>query len=251
MEKILRAADSLSKPVVAVFLGSDKSLYRGHKVHGTFSLESAALRSLEQVGIKPPGFGFSDEELTAITEKAIARLEPEQKYFRGLYCGGTFTEEALIYFNQYNPETNIYCNLKNRFTLKLDSHLKSYGHTVLDLGAEDFTKDAPHPVFDPAIRVKRLTQEVTDPEVAVILMDFITGPGVHPDPVSAVAGICEKRDSGHSIIFIANICGSAGDPQNTSQIKRLLEDSGVIVTASNYQSTRLVSRLISALEKRR
>ena len=42
MEKVLEKADTLSKPVVAVFLGADEELYKGHKVTGTFNLTDAA-----------------------------------------------------------------------------------------------------------------------------------------------------------------------------------------------------------------
>ena len=39
MEDILAIADNLDKPVAAVFLGGDETLFNGHKVIGTESLE--------------------------------------------------------------------------------------------------------------------------------------------------------------------------------------------------------------------
>jgi hypothetical protein len=177
----------------------------------------------------------------------MAKLSPEKKYFRGLYCGGTFTEEALQYFAAHNDGVTLYSNLSNAYCTKLDDAEQSVGHAILDLGAEDFTAKAPHPVFDPALRLKRLRQELADPDVAVVLLDFITGPGVAFDPISSFAAECAKHSS---IVFISNICGSLEDPQDVAAKQKLLEEAGVIVTKSNYQSSRLASALMNALERR-
>ena len=247
MDKVLTVADSCAKPVVALFLGSGESLFAGHRVHGTFSLEAAALKAVELAGGDVSGFTCSDGELEKIVEDCMAKLSPDRKYFRGLYCGGTFTEEALQYFVAHNPDVPLYSNLKNAYSTRLEDSEKSIGHAILDLGAEDFTAKAPHPVFDPGLRLKRLCQELEDPEVAVVLLDFITGPGVAYDPITAFANECAKHPG---VIFISNICGSLEDPQNVEEKQKLLEKAGVIVTKSNYQSTRLASALMNALERR-
>ena len=247
MDRVLSFADNCEKPVVALFLGSDESLFAGHRVHGTFSLEAAALKAVTLAGGEVSGFDYTDDELNTLVDTCIAKLAPEQKYFRGLYCGGTFTEEALQYFAAHNADVALYSNLKNAYSTKLEDSEQSKGHTILDLGAEDFTAKAPHPVFDPGLRLKRLCQELEDPQVAVVLLDFITGPGVAYDPITSFAKECAKHPN---IIFISNICGSLEDPQNVEEKQRLLEKSGVIVTKSNYQSTRLASALMNALERR-
>ena len=247
MDKVLTVADNCEKPVVALFLGSDESLFAGHRVHGTFSLEAAALKAVELAGGDVSGFRYQDEELDALVHSCMAKLQPQQKYFRGLYCGGTFTEEALQYFAAHNQGVALNSNLKNAYSTQLADSEQSMGHTILDLGAEDFTAKAPHPVFDPSLRLKRLRQELEDPQVAVVLLDFITGPGVAYDPISAFARECAKYPN---IIFISNICGSLEDPQNVVEKQKLLEKSGVIVTKSNYQSSRLASALMNALERR-
>ena len=247
MDRVLTFADNCVKPVVALFLGSDESLFAGHRVHGTFSLEAAALKAVSLAGGEVSDFGYTDEALEALVENCMAKLAPQQKYFRGLYCGGTFTEEALQYFAANNQNVPLYSNLKNAYSTKLEDSEVSQGHTILDLGAEDFTAKAPHPVFDPGLRLKRLRQELEDPQVGVVLLDFITGPGVAYDPITAFAEECAKHPS---IIFISNICGSLEDPQNVEEKQKLLEKAGVIVTKSNYQSSRLASALMNALERR-
>lgn len=249
MDKVLTLADTCTKPVVAVFLGSDEMLFRGHKVHGTFSLEEAALTAVKLAGTDVGRFGCSQEEMDALVKKCVDGLKPEQKYFRGLYCGGTFTEEALLYFHAHNTETELWSNLDTRYSKQLPDPEQSVGHAILDLGAEDFTAKAPHPVFDPSLRLKRLRKELEDPEVGVILLDFITGPGVAYDPISAFAKECARnRDSG--VVYIASICGSLEDPQDVIAKEKLLKDAGVIVTGSNFQSTKLASALMNALDRR-
>ena len=247
MDRVLTVADNCAKPVVALFLGSNETLFVNHKVHGTFSLEAAALKAVALAGGEVSDFGYTDEALHTLVENCMAKLAPEQKYFRGLYCGGTFTEEALQYFAAHNQGVALNSNLKNAYSTKLEDPEQSAGHTILDLGAEDFTAKAPHPVFDPGLRLKRLCQELEDPQVAVVLLDFITGPGVAYDPITSFAKECAKHPD---IIFISNICGSLEDPQNVVEKQKLLEKSGVIVTKSNYQSTRLASALMNALERR-
>lgn len=247
MAKVLDVADNCAKPVVAVFLGSDASLFEGHKVHGTFSLEECALKAVELAGGNVSDFGMTDEQISALAQISVARLSAEKKYFRGLYCGGTFTEEALQYFSAHNQNVKLYSNLSNRYCVKLADSEISEGHAILDLGAEDFTAKAPHPVFDPSLRLARLRKELADPQVGVVLLDFITGPGVAADPITAFAQECAKHPE---IVFISTICGSEEDPQNVAEKEKLLKDAGVIVVKSNYQSAKLASAMMNELERR-
>ncbi|MDD6683345.1 MAG: hypothetical protein PUE61_09380 [Clostridiales bacterium] len=246
MSGILDDADKLSKPVVAVFLGGNEKLFEGHKVQGAMSLEEAARKSVALITGEEPKLGFTDEELKALTDR-VHSLRPEQKYFRGLYCGGTFTEEALILFSQVNPDVQLYSNLETKYAKQLADHAVSQGHAILDMGAEDFTAEAPHPVFDPALRVKRVQQELTDPEVAVVLLDFITGPGVALNPIMPYVDFCAQHKD---IIFIATICGAEGDPQDIRAAKEALVKAGVIVADSNYQSAKLAAAMMAALDGR-
>lgn len=247
MDKVLNVADSCTKPVVVVFLGSSEELFRGHKVHAAFSLEACALKAVELAGGSITDFGMTDSQIEALAEASVAKLAPEKKFFRGLYCGGTFTEEALQYFSAHNRGVKLYSNLSNRYCVKLADSEKSEGHAILDLGAEDFTAKAPHPVFDPSLRLNRLRQELADPQVGVVLLDFITGPGVASDPITSFACECAKHPE---IVFISSICGSQEDPQNVAEKEKLLTDAGVIVVKSNYQSAKLASAMMNALDRR-
>ena len=247
MDKILTVADNCVKPVVVVFLGSNEALFANHKVHATFSLEECALKAVELVGGNVQDFAMTDPQIATLAKESVSRLSEEKKFFRGLYCGGTFTEEALQYFSAHNQEVTLYSNLSNRYSVKLADSEVSQGHAILDLGAEDFTAKAPHPVFDPSLRLARLRKELADPQVGVVLLDFITGPGVAPDPITAFAQECAKHPE---IVFISTICGSYEDPQNVVEKEQLLKDAGVIVVKSNYQSAKLASAMMNELERR-
>lgn len=251
MDKVLDCADLCKKPVVAIFLGSDEKLFAKHKVNAAYSLEEAALKAVELATGEKCAPLYTDEEIAKIAKEEIAKLPTERRFFRGLYCGGTFTEEGLLYITKHNPNVKLYSNLDNDYSTKLVDKNKSVGHAILDMGAEDFTAEAPHPVFNPELRVKRLKEEIANPKVAVILMDYITGPGVARDPFTSHAkAIKEAKDAGSPIIFISNICGSYNDPQNIKEKVKLLKDAGVIITGSNFESAKLASAMMNELERR-
>lgn len=251
MKKVLDFADEMTKPVAAVFLGGDKALFEGHRVKGAESLEEAAEIAVKMLTGENHTCGYSDIELAEIAGREIKKLSSQQKYFRGLYCGGTFAEESMIYFRRNVKEIQIYTNLENRYSIKLKNPEISLKNTILDLGAEDFTEKFPHPVFDSALRLKRLRKELEDKEVAVVMLDFITGPGVDEDPITDIAYVCREVNAGERhVIFVSAICGSEEDPQDTAGKAALLRECGVIVTGSNYQSAKLVGIIMAELEKR-
>ncbi len=253
MKKVLDEADKLSKPAVAIFLGADEELFANRKTVASFSLEEAALKALALCGIDCGGFAFGKSKIDSLVGREMQKFDASQKYIRGVYCGGTFAEETLIFLNKNNPGADLRCNLKTRYAARLADSWKSEAHSIVDMGAEEFTLDAPHPVFDPELRLKRFRQEASDPEVAVILLDFITAPGVHENPILPFAKACAKAisDRKGKLSVVASICGSKNDPQDIVRCARELEDAGVILAASNYQSAQLASAFMKSLDERR
>lgn len=153
MEEVLCEADQLHKPVVAVFLGADEALYSGHRATGTYNLQEAAKACVRLVTGKEPVIGWTDEQADALAKKLADRFTGEKKYFRGLYTGGTFAEEALMTFRAQAPEIEMHTNRDNtKYAKRLKTHKQSEMHTLLDMGDLDFTAEAPHTVFgsDPA-----------------------------------------------------------------------------------------------------
>ena len=124
---------------------------------------------------------------------------------------------------------------------------QSAGHTLLDMGDLDFTAEAPHTVFDPTQRVERLRQELADPEVALVAMDIILGPGVAPDPASCYVPLMRSRPD---VIYVCAVCGGEGDPQGKDDIARMLREAGAVVADSNYESARLCAMICRQLGRR-
>lgn len=252
MEDILTQADAAEKPTVAVFLGADRDLFASHRTIGATSLEDAALTAVELLTGERPALQPLDSDLALRAKAEAARLTPEQRYFRGLYCGGTFVEEALVWLSSQHPHLPLTSNLKTRYARQLDDHEISEENCLLDLGAEDFTALTPHPVFDPAIRLKRFQRELADPTVGLISLDFITGPSLHPHPADAFIELCRRAPElrGNApIILAANICGAKGDPQNVEDIKRKLAEAGVVLTRSSRQSAYFAGLVMDRMRK--
>ncbi len=247
MASVLDDADKLDKPVVAVFLGGGETLFAGRRVKGAESLEAAAELCYRLLTGEEKKLGWPQQAFDTLVQQQLLRIAPERKYFRGLYCGGTFTEEALILFHAQNPQVPLYSNLHTPYARKLESHRKSEGNAILDMGAEDFTAEAPHPIFDPTLRIRRLEVELADPQVAVVLLDFITGPGMNLNPILPFAPVFRLHPE---VVFIASICGAKGDPQNIEEGHKALLDAGVIVADSNRQSARLAAALMAGLDRR-
>ena len=89
------------------------------------------------------------------------------------------------------------------------------------------------------------------PTVAVVMIDFITGPAVDEDPFTDIAAVAkEVNASGRHVVFIGAVCGSESDPQDVKTNTQVLRDSGFIVTGSNYQSTKLASMMMTELGRR-
>lgn len=104
----------------------------------------------------------------------------------------------------------------------------------------------PHPMIDPSTRIERFLQEAKDPEVGVIILDFVLGYGAHPDPVGVMLPAIEEAKSfaeeeGRHLEILGYVLGTELDEQNlTEQIKKL-EDVGVTISSSS-QNTGLLAR---------
>jgi hypothetical protein len=98
------------------------------------------------------------------------------------------------------------------------------------------------------MRGESLLKEAGDPNVAVILLDFVLGYGVHQDPVGSMIPYIESarrityRD-GRYLPIVASVCGTDEDPQNRSDQIRMLEEHDVIVSSSNAQAARVAASI--------
>lgn len=244
--KVLQRVAACKKPVVCCFIGCQAETIASVGAVAAINLEDAAVKALSLIDI-PFNLSFDTEKISNIAQRACKKMLPEQKYIRGLFCSGTFCEESISVLQPLIG--NIYSNIEVEQRFQLNNATASIGNAIIDYGEEEFTQGRPHPVLDPKIRCESILREAEDSETAVLLMDFILGPAVHPDPVGVtLAPILQAQDlvkqRGGSLAIIASICGTDNDPQNLTEQQRKLSEIGVLVLPSNVQAAKLAAKII-------
>jgi FdrA protein len=182
-------------------------------------------------------------------KKLRQKLNADQPYLRGLFSGGTLAYEAQVIWKDI-LESPVYSNAPLPEGPALPDSTKSYQHTAVDLGEEEFTVGRPHPMIDNDLRVRRLLQEARDPQVGVIMLDVVLGYGAHPDPASELGKAVEEarklgRGEKRELLVVASVTGTEDDPQSLSRTTSTLERAGVIVCNSNSAAARLTGLLVS------
>lgn len=243
-EKIMAEVRSCTKPVVVCFIAGDESLVAGTDAIFATSLEDAATKAVQLTRGVPVSRSHGSTFELPMKEIAACRssLKDEQRYIRGLFCGGTLTAEAVTAISHRFEK--VYSNVAKKPEQKLSNPKISKGHTLIDLGDDLFTVGRPHPMIEPTLRLDRLLQEAADPEVAVILMDFELGFGSHEDPVGVTLETIREAkvvaaQQGRSISMVAYVLGTKGDDQGLDSQRAMLEAEGVIVAQSNLQAVEI------------
>ncbi len=244
--KVLDRLAASSKPAVVCFLGADPEVAQLAKDRGLAFFDRtkpAALAAVVATGVRE-----EDLDLHALNwpliEEVRAKLTPEQKYIRALYCGGTICDEAM--FLALEKYDDVYSNIAKDPSKKLRGSDPSRAHTFLDFGEDEFTNGKPHPMIDPSNRIERFKQEAADPEVGVIVLDFILGYGANPDPVGVMlpAIVEAKRAAeaqGRHLEILAYVLGTDGDAQGFDEQVAKLTGAGV-TWASSSTNTGLLAR---------
>ena len=231
--RVLEAARRTSKPVVVAFQGYEAA-GGGYEVSGdgslyfASSLADAARLAVALRGREPAEPGSTPQasdasSITSTRQPTEAVLAP---HLRGLFSGGTLALEALLALrDRVEP---LFSNVKADGAAALPDPRRSQGHTLLDLGADEFTVGRPHPMIDNDLRVQRLRQEAADRDVGLILLDVVLGYGAHPDPAAELApAIADALRP--DLAFVTIVIGTEEDPQGVeAQIERL-EDAGAAV----------------------
>jgi len=246
-ERILQRARTGRKRYVVNFLGRDGEP-DDERVRHVSSLVEAAGVALElaraPVWCRPPA--PDSEELAHEARTLAARIRGDRRYVRGLFAGGTLCFEALLRLERELGPVNSNTPLEAENALA-DVEASS-GHTVVDLGADEFTRGRPHPMIDPTNRVRRGLQEVADPETALILLDVVLGYGAAEDPAEDLVPVVLKAVAA-GIVVVASVCGTDDDPQNWSRQKAKLLDAGAVVMPSNAAAACLAAAVIKSLDQ--
>lgn len=243
------------KPVIIFFLGGDPEEIRNAGAYAAASLEEAALMAVALArgeAIRETDFLTGCKAgLMALAAQEKAKLLPAQKYLRGLFCGGTHSEEAVLMLQDMVPE--LHSNIRFGKVTPLKNRHVSVKNALVDMGDEEFTRGRPHPVMDPSILCDRLMQEAADPETGVILFDLLMGHGAHKDPVGTIEETLREirertKREGRYLSILASVCGTDMDPQNTgSQIERLC-GLDVLVLPSNSRAALLGGLILMGRE---
>jgi FdrA protein len=220
LESAIRAA---GKPVVVCCLGAAaRPGAPGTWVETLDDAASAVVASLRKSSWTPGT--FSDP---AAIRARIAALGPARGNLLGLYTGGTLAHEARL----------------------LLEPLLGDGHRLLDLGADEFTVGRPHPMLDPDGRAARVREAGRDASLGVLLLDLVLGRGAHADPADALArAVREARAmatrAGRSLLVVASVVGTEGDPQGVRAQEDHLRGAGVEVLPSNAQAARFAALVL-------
>ncbi len=251
VQVILQQVSASQKPTVICFLGGEMSaLANLPNVLPAHTLDECALLAVRAV--QPEGKGiqaFLTTEKAGLTEQARAlrpKLNANQRYLRGLFSGGTLCYEAQVIWKDMLAAP-VYSNAPLPGGPALPDSAKSYQHSAVDLGEEEFTVGRPHPMIDNDLRIRRLLQEARDPEVAVVMLDCVIGYGAHPDPAAELApAIRQARQLAEGeLLVVASVTGTEQDPQRLSAQVAALQAAGAIVCASNAAAARLTGLLVS------
>jgi len=212
------------KRVVAAFVGT-RTADVPFELHPT--LEAGALAA---AGAPAPG---CDDLESAVDER---RGLSAGRSVLGLFSGGSLAHEAVTILEaELGPVAG---NVGHRGPAgdRID------GHTVLDLGEEEYTRGRPHPMVDPDGRV-RMLERAAGEDVGCVLLDVVLGHAAHRDPAGAlapaVAGVVGQAT------VIVRVVGTRADPQDADRQAAVLREAGALVAPSNAAAARLAVRAVA------
>ena len=226
---LLSAARATGKPVVVDFIGYPPPARSLDNLHFSISLSEAAEIAVRQLSL-------GKEQILTVQKKPI------NGYLRGLFSGGTLAYETMLGFQSILSP--LYSNAPITNNQLLKDPLHSERHTIIDLGDELFMVGRLHPMIDNDLRIRRMKQEASDPEVSLILFDVVLGEGSHPNPAGElVPVIAELKEKRPELEFAAIVIGTDDDPQAIqSQIKQL-----ALAEVTVYRTVSDAVNLLSAL----
>ncbi len=230
--RVAAAARRTGKPVVLNLIGLPGGRRALDNLHFAGGLQEAAEIAVELAGSPADSAG-------------AARIDHgKARYLRALFSGGTLAYEAVLGLQlALHP---LQTNVPLQESQRMQDALHSTGHTILDLGADQFTVGRLHPMIDNDLRLRRLRQEASDPETAVILLDVVLGEGAHPDPAAelapAIAEAIERRD----LEAVVCVIGTDLDPQGMEAQIEKFRSSGARVFTGLREALDEVVRLLPA-----
>lgn len=227
---LLSAAQSAAKPVVVNFIGYPPPARQLGTLHFAVGLDDAAVLAVDLLQHIPP----------AVAGPPVA---PLPGFLRGLFSGGTLAVEAVLSLQA--TLSPLYTNVPLHPEQVLADPLHGVAHTVLDLGADEFTQGRLHPMLDNDLRLRRLRQEAVDPAVGLILLDVVLGEGAHPDPASELApAIAAALHQRPGLEVVAMVIGTGEDPQDAAaQVEQLAAAGATVFRSAQAAVAHVATRM--------
>jgi FdrA protein len=243
LARLLDAVASMDTPVVACILGEGGgSALEAVGALTASSLEDAARRAklLVDDGQAAAAQGVDWEAVSGWR----SRLGPGRT-LQGRFAGGTLAQEAL--------------GIARAVLGDVDSNLDprpDAAHRILDLGADEYTAGAPHPMINPSAQAAQLADALADAATGVMLFDVVLGHGGHANPAAVLAPVVERgleaaAAAGREVLVVASCCGTEADPQRLSTQIEMLTAAGAIVTTSNPRATGLAALAVAKAPEER
>ncbi|MCR1943625.1 DUF1116 domain-containing protein [Enterococcus gallinarum] len=229
-DEVVQLLQSISKPVVAIFLGEKPEAHEG-KVYLAHTLEETAQIAVDLANEEAVKRNY----FTKLDKPNVSTLDKD-KVVKGLYSGGTLAAEAGMLISEA-------LNLEG--LVKQEGYiLHSHGYDVIDLGDDIYTQGKPHPMIDPEVRIQKIEEYAEDEQTGIILFDVVLGYGAHEDMVGALLPAIEAaqttaKTAGRDLYFVATVCGTTKDPQNYQDAVDRLKAAGVYVAESNAKAVQL------------
>jgi FdrA protein len=233
-QRVLARSRECGKPVVVNFLGGDGAWAEASGVTPALTFEEAALRAVALArGVSPDRLSLDDGGEEGAEVRRV-RPAPGQDTVCGLYCGGSLAGEATLVLR------------------RLLGDARAKRHSIIDLGADEYTVGRPHPMIDPRLRNEHIVDAARRPQVAVILLDVVLGLNAHPDPAGALLPALEEarregERAGREVAFVASVCGTPADPQDLRRQEACLVGAGVFLARSNAQAVRLAAGIATGI----
>jgi FdrA protein len=156
----------------------------------------------------------------------VARAARPNTQVYGLFAGGTLRAEAAQVLDGMGV-----------------------AHTLLDLGADEYTQGRAHPMIDPRLRAGMLAELADKGDVGAVLLDVILGDLAHDDPAGAlIPSLTELQasvDGPPPPVYVA-LVGTRHDPQGLADQRAQLEATGAHVFAANVAAAGAAGRSIGS-----
>lgn len=211
--------------------------------------------------------GAGRPDLTAAAERVVQRLgrplvpwptwgtappRSPGRAVRGLFCGGTLCDEAMLVAGALLGPIRSNIPLSPGLALDVTGAGRwdaGSDHAMVDFGDDALTQGRAHPMIDPGLRDERLAVEAADPRVGAILLDVVLGHGSHPDPAAELApAIASALEGAAQPAVVVSLTGTAGDPQGFDRQAARLAESGAQVHLSNAGAARAAALAVLAEE---